>query len=268
LKELLEQEKHEQEKHEQEKHEEATQATQATQDTFTLPKGTTPRQWLNRINKVNRQDWEVFIAKPPEDGGPTTEEIEEYLADDIAGGPLSAIRLDAPQPAPQPSIDLTSAQLVYLKSAPMSASRLAETQEQEGQIIFRWGAYDPESGTRERDRTESLSADEFLRRYLQHIPPPHYQTVRHYGLYTSAKHEAYERCGECLSDRTPESLPSDSAAAADTDTWIEQHTCPVCGKPLIVSSFLPSSVTGRIIPRVPLGHVFALSSSPGGGHDP
>jgi hypothetical protein len=239
------------------------------QDTLTLPQGTTPRQWLNRVNKVNRQDWDVFIAKPPEDGGPTTEEIEEYIAEDIAGGPLSAIRLDAHQPGPQPHLDLSRAHIVYLKSAPMSASRIEDPQKQEGQVTFRWGVYNPDTGKRERDRPETLSAAEFLSRYVQHVPPSGYQTVRHYGLYTSARKEAYERCCELLSERTAESLPSGSGDdATDTDTWMQQHTCPVCGTPLIVSGYLPSSLTGTVIPRVPIGHVFAPGSSLGGGHDP
>ena len=210
LKELLEQEKQEQEKQEQEKQEQEKQkqekqedATPDNQETFTLPTGTTPRQWLHRLNKVNRQDWDVFIAKPPEDGGPTTAVIEAYLADDIAGGPLAAIRLEASPPAPPPDRALNDAQLLYLKSAPMSASRLEETPEQTGQVTFRWGAYNPDTGLRERDRTETLPVDEFLRRYVQHVPPSGYQTVRHYGLYASghAKKQAYDRCCALLSDR-------------------------------------------------------------------
>ena len=263
LKEVLEQERQKQERQED--------ANQDTPETFTLPTGTTPRLWVNRVNKANRQHWEVFIAKPPEDGGPTTTVIEEYLADDIAGGPLSAIRLEASPPAPQPDRDLRDAQLLYLKSAPMSASRLEETPEQTGQVTFRWGAYNPDTGIRERDQTETLPVDEFLRRYLQHVPPSGYQTVRHYGLYASghATTQAYDRCCALLSDREPASPPlSPDDDAPDTDAWRQQHTCPVCGQPLIVSSYLPSSLTGHVIPRVPLGHVFAPSASPGGGHDP
>jgi hypothetical protein len=260
------------------------------QETLTLPQGTTPRQWLNRVNKVNRQDWDVFISKPPEDGGPTTRDLEKYQSDAVAGGPLVAVRLEPnsapyfvpeaimspdPLPAPQPDLDVSSAQIVYLKSAPMSASRLKDTQEdtqkdpqkQERQVTFRWGVYDPNTGKRERDRTEPLPVDEFLRRLVQHVPPSRYQTVRHYGLYAAAKNEAYEHCREGLSDREPEPLPPDSEDEA-TDAWIEQHSCPVCSKPLIVSSYIPSSVTGRYIPRVPIGHVYAPHSSLGGGHDP
>jgi hypothetical protein len=39
------------------------------EEELTLPKETTTQQWLNRLNKVNRQKWEVFIAKPPEEVG-------------------------------------------------------------------------------------------------------------------------------------------------------------------------------------------------------
>jgi hypothetical protein len=230
------------------------------QDTLRLPDGTTTRQWLNRVNKANRQPWEVFIAKPPEDGGPDTEDILRYQAEDVAGGPLSGDRLGS-----MPALSVT--QLAYLKSVPLHDTRLEEAPE--GQVSFRWGVYDPATGRRERDQRETLPVDEFLRRYLQHVPPSGYQTVRHYGLYTSAKQAAYVRCGALLADRTSDALPSGSDDdAADTDAWIQQHTCPVCGTPLMVSRTIPSSVTGRIIPRIPIGHVFVRSASLGGGHDP
>jgi hypothetical protein len=263
------------------------------EETLTLPAGTTTRQWLNRLNKVNRQKWAVFIAKPPEEGGPTTDDILRYQAEDVAGGPLCGRRLEV-LPAAQRVIspldrlllsprdlqaliraqqgpscaDLSATLLSYLKSFPLSAARLEDAPE--GEVRFRWGTYDPATGKRERTEVETLPVDEFLQRYLQHVPPPHYQTVRHYGLYTSAKKAAYERCGDLLSERTPEFLPSisDGDEATDTDAWIEQHTCPVCGTPLIVSSYLPSCVTGHIIPRVPIGYVFTPFSSLGGGHDP
>jgi len=227
---------------------------------LTLPEGTTTRQWLNRLNKSNRQNWEVFLAKPPEDGGPSTEDILRYQAEDVAGGPLSGDRLlSVPE--------LSTTQLAYLKSAPLHETRLEEAPE--GQVSFWWGAYDPTTGTRERTQLETVPVAEFFRRYLQHIPPPRYQTVRHYGLYTSAKKAAYDHCCECLKDRqssvptsdvTPESSPSEAAAE-----WLRDHTCPVCGAPLIVTAYIPSSLTGTVIPRVPLGHVPARPPTPGGG---
>jgi hypothetical protein len=231
------------------------------EDSVTLPENTTMRQWLNRLNKANRQNWEVFIAKPPEDGGPTTGEILRYQAEDVAGGPLSGERLVA-------TPDLSTTQLAYLRSAPLHETRLEEASE--GHIRFRWGAYDPATGTRERTQIETLPVSEFLRRYLQHLPPPHYQTVRHYGLYTSAKKPAYDQCCEHLKDRQS-ACATDVVEEGSTDTsseWQHDHTCPTCGQPLIVTAYLPSSLTGKVIPRLPLGHVPARPPTPDGTHAP
>ena len=237
---------------------------QALQDgTLTLPEGTTTRQWLNRLKKTNRQNWEVFIAKPPETGGPTTDDILRYQADDVAGGPLSGDRL-----ASLP--DVSATQLAYLKSAPLSETRLEEASE--GQVSFWWGAYDAQTGKRERTQLETLPASEFLRRYLQHIPPPYYQTVRHYGLYTSAKKMAYEQCCEQLKDRqSPEPMTdaaSESSSADVSPEWLHEHTCPTCGQPLIVTAYIPSSLTGKVIPRLPIGHAPARPPTAGGAHAP
>lgn len=230
-------------------------------EALSLPTGTTTRHWLNRLNKTNRQNWDVFIAKPPEDGGPSTEDILRYQADDVAGGPLSGDRLLSVS-------ELSTTQLAYLKSTPLHEARLEEAPE--GQVSFWWGAYDPETGRRERTQLEILPVSEFFQRYLQHIPPPHYQTVRHYGLYAGAKKTAYEQCGELLNDRQPPVVPetSDVEQSADTDAWLQAHTCPVCGRPLVVTAHLRSSLTGRLIPRVPIGHVFARPPTPGDAHAP
>ncbi len=162
---------------------------------FILPKDTTPRQWLARLNKSNRKKWAVFIAKQPENGGPTTNDILRYLSKDVAGGPLSGDRL-----VPQSS-EFSATQLAYLNSTPLTEARLQEAPE--GEISFTWGKYDPVTQKRERTNKETLTIAEFLKRYLQHVPPPGYQTIRHYGLYTSAKKSAYEQCSELLADRKP-----------------------------------------------------------------
>jgi hypothetical protein len=229
---------------------------------LTLPEGTTTRQWLNRLNKVNRQPWEVFIAKPPEEGGPTAEQILRYQAEDVAGGPLSGDRL-----VPIPELSMT--QLAYLKSAPLREDRLEDVSPDH--VSFRWGAYDASTGKRERTQIDTLPVAEFLRRYLQHIPPPHYQTVRHYGLYTSARKVAYAHCCGLLQDRQPPPGACDAREADPTETstdWYREHTCPLCGQPLIVTAYLPSSLTGTVIPRVPIGHAPARAPTSGGAHAP
>ncbi len=232
-----------------------------TDEALILPEDTTTRRWLNRLNRVNRQNWEVFIAKPPEDGGPNTDDILRYQAEDVAGGPLSGERLVSIK-------ELSETQLAYLKSAPLSENRLEEATND--LITFRWGRYDPATGRRDRTEIEPLPPDEFLRRYLQHVPPPRYQTVRHYGLYTSAKKADYAQAQQLLAGRQP---PSDADTPFDasepdrgTDTWTQDHTCPVCGAPLVVSALLPSSRTGKIVPRVRLGQVLARPPTAGDVH--
>jgi hypothetical protein len=235
---------------------------QTVQDeTLTLPKGTTTRQWLNRLKNVNRQNWEVFIAKPPEDGGPSTDDILRYHAEDVAGGPLSGDRLMSIP-------ELSTTQLAYLKSAPLRDDRLEEAPE--GTVSFRWGAYNRDTGTRERSQTETLPVSEFFRRYLQHVPPPRYQTVRHYGLYTSAKKAAYAQCCERLKDRQPavSTTVTDDDSTETALEWHHDHTCPTCGTPLIVTAYLPSSLTGKVIPRLPIGHAPARPPTVGGAHAP
>jgi hypothetical protein len=229
------------------------------EEVLTLPEGTTTRQWRNRLNKANRRKWEVFLAKPPEDGGPTTEEILRYQAEDVAGGPVSGDRLIS-------GPEVSATQLAYLKSAPLHADRLEDAPE--GHVSFRWGAYDPATGRRERTQIETVSGQEFLRRYLQHVPPPGYQTVRHYGLYAGGKKAAYDQCGNLLHDHQPPAVAevADGEQRVDTDAWLQTHTCPVCGQSLIVTAHLRSSLTGRLVPRVPLGYVFARPPTPGEAH--
>jgi len=127
---------------------------------------------------------------------------------------------------------------------------------------------DRRTGKRERTKIETLPVAEFLQRYLQHVPPSGYQTVRHYGLYTSAKKSAYERCADLLDDRMPPASSEETSdeSALDSEFWVANHTCPVCGKPLSVTSYIPSSLTGYVVKRPPLGPVIVHSQSPGGLH--
>ncbi|MCP3989835.1 MAG: hypothetical protein GY724_12225, partial [Actinomycetia bacterium] len=75
---------------------------------------------------------------------------------------------------------------------------------------------------------ETLPMAEFLRRYLQHVPPPNYKTVRHYGLYTSAKQADHARCVVLLADHQPSAAldEPDPASTADPEDWRQAHTCP------------------------------------------
>jgi len=227
-----------------------------------LPQGWRKQRTINMIRRVNRTRWQVYIAKAPEDGGPSTEEILEYQSKAVAGGPLSEIRIERiEQKATEWLTGIESGQEVqlrYVSEAPLTSSRVQELSQHE--VTFSWGKYDPETGRRVRDKSETLPIEEFIRRLLWHVPPPNLQTIRHYGLYTSAKKAQYQQCRAIL----PKSATADiervatSAAAkkddgdgrVSLDEYVQQRSrCPVCGKKLQITRIIPSSVTGKISPR-------------------
>ncbi|MCP4701466.1 MAG: IS91 family transposase, partial [Gammaproteobacteria bacterium] len=87
-----------------------------------------------------------------------------------------------------------------------------------------------------RDNGESkimtLEADEFLRRFLLHIPPSGFMRIRHYGLLANrCKAAKLARCREILKLPEPESREPESAAEFLLRTQgIDIYLCPACKK--------------------------------------
>jgi hypothetical protein len=225
-----------------------------------LPKGFRSQQMLNLIHKVNRTDWQVYIAKPPEDGGPTTEEILAYQAKAVAGGPLSDVRLEGIErkvSAWQAGIQaFQEPQLRYVSESPLSGSRVQEVSQQE--VSFRWGTYDQETGRRVREQTETLPIEAFLRRLFWHVPPPDLHTIRQYGLYSTPKKAQCEQCRVLLPKTPPAAAERIGTVVQEKheegrlpleEFMAQRSRCPICGKPLGITRVIPSSVTGKISPR-------------------
>jgi predicted nucleic acid-binding Zn ribbon protein len=203
-----------------------------------LPEGERLQTLLNTIHRVNRTDWEVFIAKPPEAGGPSSDEVLRYQAKAVAGGPVSDVRLET--------------QLQYITEVAGADFRLHDSTVSE--VTIRYGAYNPQTQRRERNQVLTLPMDEFLQRLLLHVPPPSTQTVRSYGLYASAKTDALEQSRVLLPSARPvPPTPSDATTTTDStkalslEDYAEQRAqCPVCGKALVMTRRLPSSITGKL----------------------
>jgi predicted Zn-ribbon and HTH transcriptional regulator len=88
----------------------------------------------------------------------------------------------------------------YTHRVAISNNRLQELKD--GQVTFAYKDYKHE----QRQKRMTLSADEFLRRFLQHVLPDGFQRIRHYGLLANRhRAENLARCRELL--RLPVPIP-------------------------------------------------------------
>jgi hypothetical protein len=90
-----------------------------------------------------------------------------------------------------------------------------------GRVTFRYRDY---SDSR-KDKLLTLSAEEFLRRFVQHVLPKGFMKIRHYGLLASRQREAHLRQARRLL------LPKLALASAAPSSIepAEPVRCPACG---------------------------------------
>ena len=118
----------------------------------------------------------------------------------------------------------------YLHGGPIGESRLVSF---DGETVhFRYKDYRDQG----REKVLPLSCDEFIRRYLQHIPPKGFHMVRGFGLYRrGGSTEALRQRVREVVPITPElhaALTTRPPEVEDpTDTLV---SCPTCGARLIM----------------------------------
>jgi hypothetical protein len=81
-------------------------------------------------------------------------------------------------------------------------------------------------------KTLSLGGEEFLRRFLQHVPPPGFQRVRHFGWLSPAAKARRERIAALLDYKTPVSPVAQPPPCSAPE-------CPRCQKPMRLLGTLP-----------------------------
>jgi Putative transposase len=87
-----------------------------------------------------------------------------------------------------------------------------------------------------RQRTETVSGHEFLRRFLQHVLPAGFHKVRYYGLWHAARRDQVRNLKNALlldQPATPQAVRSDADPPgrehlADTDRAPQPRPCPHC----------------------------------------
>jgi hypothetical protein len=171
---------------------------------LTLPPGVTLPHLRMLLNRLGHQKWHVQIMQRYAHG----QGVATYLARYLRGGPLKPGRIVA-----------WDAQTVTF--------RYADTQDPDGQG----------RGTRKR---LPLSVEDFLQRWLLHVPPPGLQVVRAYGLYAPTKRATLAQCRQVLGQG-----PLDPPQTLDWQTYCAQQgpqhpeCCPVCGQRLIRTATVP-----------------------------
>jgi hypothetical protein len=103
----------------------------------------------------------------------------------------------------------------------------------EAGVTFRWKDYRIKG--RDRLKTMTLDAAEFIRRFLTHVLPSAFHRIRHYGLFASAaRARNIDRARQLLA--TPAASPEPSGAKADNgaESPAAAHRCPCCGGRMIV----------------------------------
>ncbi len=98
-------------------------------------------------------------------------------------------------------------------------------------VTFRYKDYRRDGDA--RHRTMTLSANEFIRRFLVHVLPKGFHRIRHYGLLATGRCKAnIARARELLAVPTPRHTPKPASAAE------RRTSCPCCGgRMLVIESF-------------------------------
>jgi hypothetical protein len=117
-------------------------------------------------------------------------------------------------------------------------------------VTFRWKDYRAKGRT--RYKTMTLSAEEFMRRFLLHVLPSGFHRIRHYGLLGNAHRKTSLTTAHALL-QSPQAPPDHQPGCTDTlkPAMPATFLCPHCGAPMIILATLPRSPYIRAPPAPP-----------------
>jgi hypothetical protein len=122
----------------------------------------------------------------------------------------------------------------YIKGGPIGNSRLLSMED--GRVRFRYRLSELEGGDGKARGTTSLPVFCFIGRWLEHVPPRRFQTVRGYGLYSGNQHSqlAEARASLGMSD-SPTDIIEDRTwqARCEAAGFTSACRCPKCGATLV-----------------------------------
>jgi hypothetical protein len=122
----------------------------------------------------------------------------------------------------------------YTHRVAISNSRLVDVAD--GRVRFRYKDY----ADAHRLKTMTLTADEFLRRFVQHVLPKGFVKVRHYGLLANrCREERLALCRRLLLVENVRAALSEGIAKEEASVEAIRR-CPHCGSQRMVCIALPS----------------------------
>jgi len=172
-----------------------------------LPEAMQPQAFLNLLNRLGhpkKTRWNVHImARYPHGAGVATS-----LARSLRGGPIKNARLVACDGHP---------------------------------VTFQYTEnHATPAGGKGAQQCLTLSLEDFLQRVFLHVPTPHTQVVRYWGLYHPSKAAALVVCRTQMGQppvAVPERLAWQTVCAQRGDAHPER--CPTCGQLLVCTAVIP-----------------------------
>jgi hypothetical protein len=123
----------------------------------------------------------------------------------------------------------------YTHRVAISNSRLL-TLDERG-VTFRWKDYRSEGRT--RHKTMTLTAEEFMRRFLLHVLPSGFHRIRHYGLLANPKRKRNIDVARALLHVPAPATPLDSASRNTNGPRTPTFVCRHCGAPMLIIEIFP-----------------------------
>jgi hypothetical protein len=119
----------------------------------------------------------------------------------------------------------------YTHRVAISNSRLIALDE--AGVTFKWK--DSRIKSRDRLRTMTLDAAEFIRRFLLHVLPSGFHRIRHYGLFAgTVRAHNIERARQLLAAAQGLAPKRDAEVDGETEITSSARRCPCCGGRMIV----------------------------------
>ena len=99
-------------------------------------------------------------------------------------------------------------------------------------VTFRWKDYRAKGRT--RHKTMTLSAAEFMRRFLLHVLPSGFHRIRHYGLLANASAADQHRTARALLQAPAPAAPLDPNTRDTNGSRPPTFVCRHCGAPMLI----------------------------------